>query len=68
MAQVTHTRSIHLPSFAEIMEAIRTRRARNRVFRQTFNELHSLSNSELADIGIHRTMIRGLAKEAAYGK
>jgi uncharacterized protein YjiS (DUF1127 family) len=50
------------------MEAIRTRRARNRVFRQTFNELHSLSNSELADIGIHRTMIRGLAKEAAYGK
>ena len=42
-------------------------RARRRVYRQTVRELNELSPRDLADLGIHRSMIRRLAREAAYG-
>jgi uncharacterized protein YjiS (DUF1127 family) len=41
---------------------------RYRVFKQTMNELNALSSRELADLGIHRSMITRVALEAAYGK
>ncbi|MWD27248.1 DUF1127 domain-containing protein [Aquicoccus sp. SCR17] len=41
------------------------RAERRRVFRRTVRELNSLSNRELADLGIHRSMITRLALEAS---
>ncbi|UWQ21110.1 DUF1127 domain-containing protein [Jannaschia sp. W003] len=45
----------------------RVHRAKQRVYRQTFNELASLSDRDLADLGIARSSIRAIAHEAAYG-
>ena len=42
--------------------------AQHRLFRQTVNELSSLSGRELADLGIHHSMIKSIAMDAAYGK
>lgn len=39
-----------------------------RVYRRTLNELAALSPRELADLGLHRSMLRRIALEAAYGK
>lgn len=38
-----------------------------RVYRTTFNELSALSNRDLADLGLSRSMIRSVALSAAYG-
>lgn len=51
-----------------IVKTIRVGLERRRVFKQTVRELQALSNRELADLGIHRTMITRVANEAAYGK
>ena len=53
---------------AGMIRSIRVGLERRRVFKQTVRELQSLSNRELADLGIHRTMITRVATEAAYGK
>lgn len=50
--------------FARLQEA----RARRAVYRQTVNELSNLSNRDLDDLGIHRSMITRIASEAAWGK
>ena len=42
--------------------------ARRKVYRDTLAELESLGSRELNDIGIAPTMIREIAREAAYGK
>lgn len=39
--------------------------ARRRVYRTTVNELRALSNRELADLGLHRSMIKRIALDAA---
>ncbi|MFT6605007.1 MAG: hypothetical protein ACJA2X_000183 [Halocynthiibacter sp.] len=36
-------------------------------YRKTLRELGELSNRELADLGIHRSSLRAIAIEAAYG-
>ena len=41
---------------------------RNVVYRTTYNELASLSNKELYDLGMTRGCIRDAAYEATYGK
>jgi uncharacterized protein YjiS (DUF1127 family) len=41
---------------------------RRRVYMQTLNELRSLSERDLADLGIARSMISEIARDAAYGK
>ncbi|WP_278921051.1 MULTISPECIES: DUF1127 domain-containing protein [Pseudophaeobacter] len=47
-------------------DALSTKLARHRLYRQTYNELSSLSGRELADLGLHRSMIRRIAYQAAY--
>jgi uncharacterized protein YjiS (DUF1127 family) len=37
------------------------------IYKQTYRELNSLTNHELDDLGIDRTMVTRVALEAAYG-
>lgn len=43
-----------------------TKFARFRLYRQTVNELSSLTSRELADLGLNRSMIKRIAYQAAY--
>ena len=56
-----------LGTAARVFEAAAERRAKQRVFRTTFNELNVLSNRELADLGLHRSELKRVAWEAAEG-
>lgn len=47
--------------FANVAERFR----QYRVFRETYNELSALSDRELSDLGLSRSMIRRLALEAS---
>ena len=47
------------------MQAVLERR---RLYNQTLRELRSLSDRELADLGLHASTIADVAREAAYGK
>ena len=49
--------------FARLMENA----ARYRVYRTTLDELSSLSERELNDLGISRGEVRGIAYKAAFG-
>ncbi|ANT60959.1 MULTISPECIES: DUF1127 domain-containing protein [Roseobacteraceae] len=49
-----------------LLDTLRTALARRRLYKQTFSELASLSNRELSDLGLHRSMIRRIAYQAAY--
>lgn len=40
---------------------------RRRVYLQTLNELNGLSDRDLADLGIARSELSTVAREAAYG-
>ncbi|MEX0368551.1 MAG: DUF1127 domain-containing protein [Ruegeria sp.] len=51
--------------FFALIEAAKTRYTRHRVYRQTVNELSALSGRELADLGLHRSMIKRVAQQAA---
>ncbi len=53
--------------FARLKADLYDRLARRRVYRTTLNELSALSNRELADLGLTRSMLRGVAWQAAYG-
>ncbi|MFK7879079.1 DUF1127 domain-containing protein [Roseobacter sp.] len=50
---------------ASLLQDTSARYARYRVFRQTYSELAQLTDRDLADLGISRSMIRSLAMEAA---
>lgn len=45
----------------------KTRMAQYRTFRRTMNELNALTDRELADLGINRSMIHSISHDAAYG-
>ena len=71
MAYVNTTRAVSasyrdraLSSIAVIRAAIE----RRRLYSRTFHELAVLSERELNDLGIHRSMIAEISREAAYGK
>lgn len=49
--------------FNAVLSLIAARRKQARVYRATFNELSSLSNRELADLGMSRSQIRSIALE-----
>lgn len=52
--------------FEEFRAQVADTMAKRKVYRTTVNELSALSNRDLADLGIHRSMIKRLALEAAY--
>ncbi|MGI1661077.1 DUF1127 domain-containing protein [Palleronia sp. KMU-117] len=51
---------------ASIFGSIAERVRRYRMYRQTLAELHTLTDRELADLGLSRSMVRSLAYQAAY--
>ncbi|MFD2175062.1 DUF1127 domain-containing protein [Rhodobacter lacus] len=53
---------------AQIVATLREGLARRKVYRQTLAELRSLSDRELSDLGMHRSMLTRIALEAAYGR
>ncbi|RBW61062.1 DUF1127 domain-containing protein [Ruegeria sp. A3M17] len=68
MAVATHNTTLKgapATSLASLIQATKTRFAQYRIYRQTVNELSELSNRELADLGLQRSMIRRLAQQAA---
>lgn len=46
--------------------SLRARYARYRLYRRTLNELSALGDRDLADLGLHRSMLRRAAYQAAY--
>ncbi|SMX43837.1 hypothetical protein MAA8898_02915 [Maliponia aquimaris] len=50
---------------SSLITAYQTRRAKSRVFRQTYAELSTLSDRDLADLGLARSEIRRVAWQAA---
>ena len=52
---------------SSVIDRIQDNRARAAVYRQTIRELNALTARDLADLGIHRSMISRIAHEAAYG-
>ena len=71
MAYVTTTR-IARKGFADrlayLKDAVLTAINQRRVYTRTVTELNSLSDRDLADLGISRLGIIEIAREAAYGK
>lgn len=67
MALVSDIRTTE-SGFSNLVASIREALARRKVYRQTLAELRSLSNRELNDLGMHRSMLTRIALEAAYGK
>jgi uncharacterized protein YjiS (DUF1127 family) len=51
---------------ASVFEALAERVRRYRVYRRTLVELQALTPRELADLGLHPSMIRSIAYQAAY--
>lgn len=54
-----------LAATANLLQATAQRYAKYRVYRQTYGELAQLGDRELNDLGLSRSMIRGIALEAA---
>jgi len=70
MATLTQT---HAPlrifdRLTALIADLRARHARYRLYRTTLDELQSLSMRDLADLGLHRSMLKSIAYEAAYGE
>lgn len=68
MAYATDIRAARFPLIARLsgFRAELAERARkNRVYRETYNELAAMTARDLADIGISRSMIKSVALEAA---
>ncbi len=52
--------------FAAFRTELAEKAAKRKVYRTTYNELNALTDRDLADLGIHRAMIKRIALEAAY--
>lgn len=71
MAYVDRSRIAQNPLTARLMAVfvrITEDRARRALYARTVQELHALSNRDLADLGISRLQIEDVAREAAFGK
>lgn len=64
-ANTTNAQSGLGARFAGFVDHLQARRARRRIFNQTYSELAALSNRELADLGLARSEIRRVAWQAA---
>ena len=70
MAYVNSSRALTisvLDRLGNIAKSVKLALHRRRLFNQTVRELNALTDRELADLGIHGSMIKDIAKQAAYG-
>jgi len=70
MAYATDTRSFGTSfgqRFADFRINLVERMTRAKLYRTTLTELNNLSDRDLADLGISRSAIKGIATNAAYG-
>lgn len=68
MAFITETRTATVSladRFAAFKTEVAAAYAQRKLYRETLHELNSLSNRDLADLGLHRSMIKSIALEAA---
>lgn len=65
MSVLTLNKPHGLPSLTGWVTAVQARMDRHRRFRQTLNELSDLSNRDLADLGLNRSMLKRVAYQAA---
>jgi uncharacterized protein YjiS (DUF1127 family) len=56
-----------LPSLKVLVANISAKIEENRIVNRTIKELSSLSNRELADLGIHRSQITSIARGTVKG-
>ncbi len=71
MAYVNTTRAASTSvsdRFANLFAGFSAMVARRRIYDRTVRELASLTDRELSDLGIARSLIGSIAREAAYGK
>jgi uncharacterized protein YjiS (DUF1127 family) len=71
MAYVNTTRAASTSvsdRFANLFAGFTAMVARRRIYDRTVRELASLTDRELSDLGIARSLIGSIAREAAYGK
>lgn len=61
----THASITFADRWADVRATVADAHTKRRMYRTTLSELSSLTNRELADIGINRSMIQRLAMEAA---
>jgi uncharacterized protein YjiS (DUF1127 family) len=72
MANVTFDRSVETTAretgLAGLIARMRADFAKWQEYRRTLNELSALPDRALADMGLHRSSIRSVAREAVYGR
>ena len=61
------TRANSLDRATSFRTDLRTRFDKYKVYRTTLRELSQLGDRDLADLGLHRSDIRTVAMQAAYG-
>jgi uncharacterized protein YjiS (DUF1127 family) len=69
MAYVNSSRSVQVSfsdRFAAVVKVVRDLIERRRVYNQTLFELNNLSDRDLSDLGLSRSSIAEVAREAAY--
>ena len=70
MAYVNSSRAASLglsDRISTLVASVKLSLQRRATFQQTLNELNALSDRDLADLGLNRSSIRMIAREAAYG-
>ncbi len=63
---ITHDTTTHTGGIGGWIARIRKSMADYRIYRQTMEELQSLSDRELNDLGLSRTVLRDVARQAVY--
>lgn len=61
----TAVNGLELSGLTALIEDLKIRFKRHRLYRQTLNELSALSDRDLADLGLARGAIRNVAMQAA---
>ena len=70
MAAIDHLSTSKLSLFCApvaMAESAWARFTQYRMYRKTLDELSTLSSRELNDLGLNRSMLKNVAREAAYG-
>lgn len=69
MANITNTFNVSLSErVSAFARTIAKRFADYRLYQRSLSELNALSDRDLADLGLHRSMIRAVAFETVYGQ